>query len=343
MLIDDNEQFLRCALALRMIDLKQFNEAFELWEKNKSEDSGQILLKMGFITEKQYQQILDNIVESKARQPESGSIPEIEYSENFELRRIIGQGGAGRVFLAFDRSIGREVAIKEVLPAKQEEVKDRRLKRFIREAKISGQLTHPGVVPVYELTKKSDGAFFYAMKYVQGKTLLQAIMECVESDPLESFKKRIKLLDSLINVAEAMGYAHSKGIIHRDLKPSNIILGEFGETVILDWGLAKRIDEKEEELPSGPISSRYLEDEKDEGLTREGAWLGTPSYMSPEQIDRTLGKVDFSTDVYTLGVILFMILTGTKPYPGKGVDVIKLIIEAEGPPSPRSLYAFRYL
>ncbi len=258
--------------------------------------------------------------------------------ENFELRSLIGQGGVGRVFLAFDKSIGREVAVKELLPAKLVREREHHVARFIREAKISGQLAHPGIVPVYELTKKPDGTFFYVMKYVQGKTLLQAIAGCVQEDPLEAFRERIKLLDNLIDVADAMAYAHSKGIIHRDLKPSNIVLGEFGETVILDWGFAKRVGEDELADATRPLSS--MTDEEEEDLTREGAKIGTPSYMSPEQIDPAYGNVDASTDVYTLGVILFLILTGKRPYPGKGEMVMKIITDPEMSPSPSSLYDF---
>ncbi|MFH1830393.1 MAG: serine/threonine protein kinase [Pseudomonadota bacterium] len=350
---DDNERFLRTALTLQMINLEQFNEAFGLWRKDPSEDSGRILLEKGFISEDQYHVILAAIIDSesdKARsatesytRPRVGkeaekSIEGIPYSENFELRSIIGQGGAGRVFLAFDKSIGRDVAIKELLPAKLEKQREHHLARFIREAKISGQLEHPGIVPVYELTEKPDGTFFYVMKYVQGKTLFHSIIDCATDTPLESFKNRLRLLDNLIDVAEAMGYAHSKGIIHRDLKPSNIILGEFGETVILDWGLAKRLEEDDYVPASIPSSSPTPE--VDVSLTMEGAHLGTPSYMSPEQIDPKYGRVDYSTDVYTLGILLYTMLTGTKPFPGKGAEVMKDIMETSEPPSPRALYDF---
>lgn len=272
--------------------------------------------------------------------PDEPPSPEDEktYSEHFKLRKIIGQGGAGRVFLAYDRAIGREVALKEVLPAKLDRGRDYHLTRFIREAKLSGRLQHPGVVPIYELSEKPDGTYFYVMKYVQGDTLFHAIMDCsAEESPQQAFQKRIKLLDRLIDVAEAMGYAHSREIIHRDLKPSNVILGEFGETVILDWGLAKRLDERDE---AAPEDVEVTMDETTEGLTREGAQLGTPSYMAPEQIDPSFGEVDAATDVYTLGVILFMILTGTKPYPGRGAEVMKHIMESKRPPSPREVYDF---
>jgi len=343
----DRELFLKVALALRMIDLKQFNRARVYLDERPDADCGRILVEKGMITEDQLGEVASMVEEAERKHgaglevyPDEPLSPEDEktYAENFRLKKIIGQGGAGRVFLARDESIGREVALKEVLPAKLDRSRDYHLTRFIREAKLSGRLQHPGVVPVYELKKKPDGTYFYVMKYVEGATLFHAIMDCSSDEsPQKAFEKRIKLLDRLIDVAEAMGYAHSKGIIHRDLKPSNVILGEFGETIILDWGLAKRLDEKDEVAPEGP---EITVDETTEGLTREGAQLGTPSYMAPEQIDPSLGEVDATTDVYTLGVILFMILTGTKPYPGRGEEVMRLILESESPPSPRDLYEF---
>ena len=343
----DNELFLRVALATRAIDLKQFNEVSDELGANPSEDSGQILLDKGFITEEQRREISQAMEEANGKEivgnsgegndvidPDEG----IPYTEDFELLRLIGQGGAGRVFLAFDEMIGREVALKEVLPAKLDKSKDYHLRRFIREAKISGRLQHPGIVPIYELKEKDDGTYFYVMKYVQGQTLFHAIMHDSEAEtPYEAFGKRIKLLDRLIDVCQAMGYSHSKHIIHRDLKPSNVILGEFGETIILDWGLAKFLGEKDEEAQT---STSHDDDEGEEGLTKVGAQLGTPSYMAPEQIDGALGEVNASTDVYTLGIILFMILTGSKPYPGRGEEVMKLIMDSDRSPSPRDLYDF---
>jgi serine/threonine protein kinase len=347
MTAEEKELFLKVAYTLRMIDQKQFDAARKILSEKASEDSGRVLLEEGYITRDQYEEVASMIEEAKRKEgeglevyPDEPPSPEDEgtYSGNFELKKIIGQGGAGRVFLAFDRSIGREVALKEVLPAKLDKSRDYHLKRFIREAKISGRLQHPGVVPVYELTKKPDGTYFYVMKYVEGRTLFHTIMDCSEDEsPQGAFGKRLKLLDRLIDVAEAMGYAHSNEIIHRDLKPSNVILGEFGETVILDWGLAKRLDERDEAAPPDP---ELTMDETTEGLTRHGTQLGTPSYMAPEQIDPDFGAVDASTDVYTLGVILFMILTGTKPYPGRGEAVMRLILESERPPSPHDIYEF---
>ena len=255
------------------------------------------------------------------------------YSGNFTVKGTLGHGGIGRVLLGFDTRLRREVAIKELIPEKLGPFKDRAITRFLREAKISGQLEHPGVVPVYEMGTKPDGNHFYVMKYVVGKTLSDALAECRSEIKEESFRNRLKLLDNIIAITEAVAYAHSRGIIHRDLKPGNIILGEFGETIILDWGLAKVWHEKITDEISN-LSSVDL-DEIDPLETRQGALVGTPSYMAPEQVDKKFGDVDPQTDVYSLGVILFMILTGEKPYLGTTRDIITETISGNPSPSPR--------
>lgn len=257
------------------------------------------------------------------------------FTENFTVKKPIGQGGIGRVFLATERNLDREVAIKELLPPKEDKQKERKLARFLREARISGRLQHPGIVPVYELSSKPDGTPFYVMKYVRGDTLDKIVRECEFDTQESSFRRRMSYLDNLIAVCEAIGYAHSKKIIHRDLKPGNIIIGEFGETVILDWGLAKQIGEKTEDA-SGEQAEEPEISQADALKTIEGAKMGTPAYMPPEQIDRKYGEVDEQSDVYSLGVILFILLTGQKPYAGDAKSVMKMIVSSAPSPSPLS-------
>lgn len=337
------------ALSLKMIDLGKFNEIMEIWENEPTKDTGLIMLEKRAISKDQYQKIFGIFSDKKEnvknfditneRLLKSNNPPKEDvYADNFTLRGLLGQGGIGKVFIGFDKNVGREVAIKELLTDKNEKDNSQSLARFIREAKVTGQLEHPGIIPVYELNTKPDGTIFYVMKYVRGKTLFEAIREYAAEPQEIAFQKRIKLLDNLIDVCEAMGYAHFKGIIHRDLKPSNIILGEFGETIILDWGLAKATTSPElTDLDKTPTP---IDDESDPGLTKYGEQIGTPSYMAPEQIDPKRGKVDQKTDVYTLGVILFMILTGEKPYPGKGKAVTNLILKDGPAPSPKAYGRF---
>lgn len=253
------------------------------------------------------------------------------YASHYSVHGTVGQGGIGRVFLARDQHLGREVAIKELLPCKDRQDLPRRLNRFVREIKITGQLEHPGVVPIYEVGLRDDGTLYYVMKYVRGKTMQTAIDEAGTRAGQEAQGERLKLLNPLIDVCEAMSYAHSRGVVHRDLKPDNIILGEFGETIILDWGLAKLQREPADDARQGaprmisPIA----------GITMDGEILGTPAFMAPEQIDTRFGEVNARTDVYALGTILYFILTGQLPYQGDLAAILYSVSSQRPSPSPR--------
>lgn len=270
----------------------------------------------------------------KESQPENG--PDVEYTEGFSIRGMLGQGGIGRVFLGVDKRIGREVAIKEPIEERLGENRARIIARFVREARICGQLEHFGIVPVYELNKKPDGSYFYVMRRMDGKRLKESIEECNAATPEEELRMRLALLPAFISVCEAMGYAHSRGVIHRDLKPENIMFGEFGEVVILDWGLAKRVNEEESEKSdvSSESTSELIEVMADLEQTRQGAILGTPSFMSPEQINSRFGAVGTDSDVYGLGALLFLILTGEKPYKGEPKEIMQKIVSDASSPSP---------
>ncbi len=260
------------------------------------------------------------------------------YASHYSIHGTVGQGGIGRVFLAHDQALGRDVAIKELLPPRDPRDTPRRLNRFVREIKITGQLEHPGVVPVYEVGLREDGTLYYVMKYVRGKTM-QAALDATESTeserPEQSLCKRLKLLSPLLKVCEAMSYAHSRGVVHRDLKPDNIVLGEFGETIILDWGLAKQEPEPPQERPAQAPQLAPPED-LPASMTLDGEILGTPAFMAPEQVDSRFGAVNARTDVYALGTILYVILTGELPYQG---DLSGILARVGGPlasPSPRT-------
>jgi WD40 repeat protein len=199
-----------------------------------------------------------------------------------------GRGGLGRVARAHDRELGRDIAIKELISRGHlSEV------RFLREALITARLEHPGIVPVYEAGRWADGTPFYAMKLVAGRSLRDLLTERTTVD------ERIALLHHVIAVADALAYAHGRNIIHRDLKPSNVIVGDFGETVVIDWGLAKDITTTEPSYPGGgPFRAN-----PDDGLTSAGSVLGTPAYMAPEQ--ERGEHVDQRADVHAIGAMLW--------------------------------------
>ncbi|NJD06267.1 MAG: serine/threonine protein kinase, partial [Methylococcaceae bacterium] len=262
------------------------------------------------------------------RPPQADGESAGNYTEHYTLRGTVGVGGVGRVLLAFDERIGREVAIKEMLDAGNEADAGFRA-RFLREARITGRLEHPGIVPVYDVGTSRRGSPYYVMRFVRGDTLARALADCNRETPEQALAQRLQLLDRLIDVCEAMAYAHSKGVIHRDLKPGNIVLGPFGETIILDWGLAKAAGEAE----AAPAKNSNRPDSADEGLTQMGDVLGTPAYMAPEQVDASFGQVDVRTDVFALGCILYVLLVGRPPLQGSSREILERLRSGAALPS----------
>jgi serine/threonine-protein kinase len=218
---------------------------------------------------------------------------------------LLGEGGMGTVFLCKDTRVGREVALKVIKAGGQERA--RQLK-FVREAQVQGQLEHPAILPVYDLGSDQDGRLYLSMKRVKGRSLTEVLHGIKEGDRdiCRHFTRR-RLLAAFADVCLAVDFAHSKGVVHRDLKPDNIMLGDFGEVYLLDWGLAKVTDEPDLAMAGEPGDLPSL-DVVNTDETVEGALRGTPGYMAPEQVRGEQGRISVRTDVYTLGAILFEIV-----------------------------------
>ena len=247
----------------------------------------------------------------------------------YVLDRVHSDGGLGRFWLARDGRLNREVALKELLPHQVRNPEART--RFLKEAQITGQLEHPNIVPIYELGRHADsGRPFYTMRFLRGKTLRVAIAEYHRQrrDGEPAAREFRRLLNAFVSVCHAVAYAHFRGVVHRDLKPENVVLGDFGQVVLLDWGLAKLLHEEGTEA-SGKTGEVVVRAEETMA-TMAGAVMGTPAYMAPEQASGRGDLIDERTDVYGLGAILFEILTGDAPHAGADTDdVIEKIIAGE--------------
>jgi tetratricopeptide (TPR) repeat protein len=247
----------------------------------------------------------------------------------YQLLDEVGHGGMGVVWRAHDLSLNREVAIKFLKPERAGDAAA--AERFVTESRITGQLQHPGIPAVHELGTLPDGRPFLAMKLVRGRTLhdLLKSRDCEATGATE----RGRFIAIFEQVCHAVGYAHAHKVIHRDLKPSNVMVGEFGEVQVMDWGLAKVLAdpasyerERGEEDPDATVGLVTAIDtpERDDAATRTGSVLGTPAYMPPEQAGGEIRKLDARSDVFGLGAILCQILTGRPPYHGSDANEIRL-------------------
>jgi serine/threonine-protein kinase len=256
-----------------------------------------------------------------------------ETRDRYTLTRLHAKGGLGQVWLARDADLGREVALKELRPERADDPAV--WARFLDEARINGQLEHPSIVPVHELSQgDAERRPFYTMRFVRGRTMNEAIRDYHKrvADGKAEPMALAGLLNAFVCVGNAVAYAHSRGVVHRDLKGQNVILGDFGEVILLDWGLAKVLSAAEAKIPRHAVTTPGSRD-----ATMHGQALGTPSYMAPEQAEGRLEAIDARTDVYGMGAILYEILTGRAPFDGSDTAEVLRKVVAEEPPRPRQV------
>jgi serine/threonine protein kinase/tetratricopeptide (TPR) repeat protein len=270
-----------------------------------------------------------------------GRFPGPDAGGRYRIVRQHAKGGLGVVFLAHDTELNRQVALKEIQTHYADDLVSRA--RFLLEAEITGGLEHPGIVPVYGMGRYTDGRPYYAMRFIRGDSLKDAIEGFHEADqkPRRDSGERAlelqKLLRRFLDVCEAVAYAHSRGVLHRDIKPGNVMVGLYGETLVVDWGLAKVVGRPEalagtndeitlRPFPSGGSSS-----------TLPGSALGTPAYMSPEQAEGRLDDLSPASDVYSLGATLYCLLTGRAPFLDGNQALVLAHVAAGEFPRPRQV------
>jgi eukaryotic-like serine/threonine-protein kinase len=289
-------------------------------------------------------------ITSRGEATTGSMLPADASARRFRLLRAHARGGLGAVFVALDAELNREVALKQILEKHADDPSSQR--RFLLEAEITGGLEHPGIVPVYSLGRYEDGRPYYAMRLISGETLKEAIDHdraelgsrqgaptedagsTARSNPNTGSRdlRLLKLLRRFLDVCNAVDYAHSRGVLHRDLKPGNVIVGRYGETLVLDWGLAKatgRSDPSAGEHTLMPRSGGSSE-------TLPGSAMGTPAYMSPEQASGDLDRLGPRSDVYSLGATLYCLLTGRPPFEGRDAgEVLGAVRRGEFAPPRR--------
>jgi eukaryotic-like serine/threonine-protein kinase len=375
---DRNLLFGVLALQAGLIDSGQFAQACSLWATQKDRPLAEILLGQGWLTPED-QSHLEHLLQRNLRKhagdahaslaelatdrardalaavrdpdvqqslaglpPGGPSLPPTldwptENRHRYTLARLHARGGIGQVWVARDEDLGREVALKELRPEKADSPAARA--RFIEEAKVTGQLEHPGIVPIYELVRRAeDQRVLYTMRLVRGRTLADAARSyhrrrrAGEAGPLELRE----LLGAFVAVCNAVAYAHSRAVLHRDLKPQNVVLGDFGEVIVLDWGLAKVRGEAGADTDLSPVA---LVPEEARVQTVQGQVLGTPAYMAPEQAEGRLERVGQWSDIYGLGAVLYELLTGGPPFEGGSTEELLRRVVHESPVPPRQRVA----
>jgi len=289
------------------------------------------------------EQLAKTVMGLAAAMPEPGALAEQGGGQQatglarYRLGRLVGRGGMGRVVEAEDLQFGRKVAVKTMLEGSGAD----RAPRFGFEAVVTANLDHPGIPAVYERGVDQDGAPFYAMRLVRGHSLEHAIAQTRTLDD------RLRLLPALIDVAQTLGFAHTRGVIHRDIKPDNVVVGAFGDTVVIDWGVAKLRGVTAPRGPGERSPAQVIADTSGSTATRDGAVIGTPAYMAPEQAAGLIDAVDERSDVFSIGAMLYHLFAGHPPYRGRSaLETLTQALEADyapltqvAPEAPASLRA----
>jgi tetratricopeptide (TPR) repeat protein len=259
--------------------------------------------------------------------------------QRFRVLRPHARGGLGTVFVALDTELHREVAFKQILDVHAQDPTSRQ--RFVLEAEVTGGLEHPGIVPVYGLGTDANRRPYYAMRFIRGDSLKEAIArfhtdQSLEKQPGQRSLEQRKLLRRFLDVCNTIDYAHSCGVLHRDIKPGNVIVGRYGETLVVDWGLAKATGKAD---PSSGERTLWPFSASGSAETLPGSALGTPAYMSPEQAAGDLERLGPRSDVYSLGATLYCLLTGEPPHEGDDLGAILRKVERGEFFPPRQLDA----
>ena len=386
---DRNLLFGVVALQSGLIDQRQFVDACTLWTSRKDSQLADVLVEQGWIVDEDRRHVeyllarrlkkeggdprqslasvpvevkvaLASIGDQAIRESLQGTddgrvrattismdaLPPLRRKE-LTLKGLHSTGGIGQVWIAYDEVLGREVALKELKADKARSPQN--LERFFREAQLTGQLEHPGIVPVYDYASNGEGGrCYYTMRFVKGRTLSEAVRAYHDHRQAAGGKgvtgELVRLLNVFVSICQTVAYAHSRNVIHRDLKGDNVILGDFGEVIVLDWGLAKRLESLSEPevdayaqqtLVPGADSPSSDEDAPfAPSATMQGEKLGTPAYMAPEQALGHIDQIDKRTDVYGLAAILYEILTGEPPFLGKSIVEILHRVIHEPPERP---------
>jgi len=351
---DANLLFGTFAARAALITPQQLVDACSAWVEKPSNSLAQILTQQGWLTATDHNRVQQQVDQhlGKPRSVKQQLLHETQdhsltstitlpplSADKLKLKSLYSSGGIGQIWIAEDQVLGREVALKELLPEKANSRANR--ERFFREARITAQLTHPGTPPVYEFVE-DNGHCWYTMKLIHGKTFTEVIAQyhLKKSRGQEVLSQFIQLLNTFVAVCNTIAYAHSKQILHRDLKGDNVMVGDFGEVIVLDWGIAKQLDTQRLTDPIGEPPATACSSRKPQATeTAQGERLGTPAYMAPEQAMGLIDQINYRTDVYGLAALLYEVLTGRPPFVGEDIEQVMHQVEHHRPTSPGEIVA----